>query len=70
MHRFNLCHDLLEEAQATTKRWPCCSSGCATAPRQLDWQRRFNTKPRELAHAQDRLTTRLAGIFRNVEAEG
>ena len=38
--------------------------------RQLDWQRHFNTKPRELAHAQDRLTTRLAGIFRKSMAAG
>ncbi|HZY86788.1 MAG TPA: PEP/pyruvate-binding domain-containing protein, partial [Gemmataceae bacterium] len=31
---------------------------------QLDWQRRYNTKPRELSHAQDRLTARLAGLWR------
>src|SRR5439155_2270531 len=30
---------------------------------QLDWQRNFNTKPRELAHAQDRLTLKLAAAF-------
>ncbi|MBV9122411.1 MAG: hypothetical protein JO112_03485, partial [Planctomycetes bacterium] len=65
MHRFHLCHDLLEAAQddeealALLFTWLRYSS-----IRQLDWQRRFNTKPRELSHAQDRLTTRLAGVWR------
>lgn len=65
MHRFNLCHDLMQSAQddpdalALLFVWLRFS-----AIRQLDWQRRFNTKPRELSHAQDRLTTRLAGLFR------
>ncbi|HEY7312625.1 MAG TPA: hypothetical protein VH643_24890, partial [Gemmataceae bacterium] len=65
MHRFNLCHDLLaraqddEEALALLFVWLRYS-----AIRQLDWQRRYNTKPRELSHAQDRLTARLAGIWR------
>jgi alpha-glucan,water dikinase len=65
MHRFNLCHDLLgkargdEDALALLFVWLRYS-----AIRQLDWQRRYNTKPRELAHAQDRLTRRLAQLFR------
>ncbi len=65
MHRFNLCHDLLagvpddQDALALLFAWLRFS-----AIRQLDWQRQFNTKPRELSHAQDRLTTRLAGIWR------
>jgi alpha-glucan,water dikinase len=65
MHRFNLCHDLLgvaqddEDALALLFAWLRYS-----AIRQLDWQRRYNTKPRELSHAQDRLTVRLAGIWR------
>ena len=69
MHRFNLCHDLLavaqddQEALALLFAWLRFS-----AIRQLDWQRRFNTKPRELSHAQDRLTTRLAGIWKRQTA--
>ncbi len=65
MHRFNLCHDLLEKVQddpdglALLFAWLRYS-----AIRQLDWQRRFNTQPRELSHAQDRLTTRIANIWR------
>lgn len=62
MHRFHLAWDLLD-------RMPRDSvPGLAlifvwlrfSAIRQLDWQRNFNTKPRELAHAQDRLTAKLA----------
>jgi len=69
MHRFNLCHDLLpeakddEEALALLFAWLRYS-----ATRQLDWQRRYNTKPRELSHAQDRLTTRLAGLWKRQPA--
>jgi len=36
-----------------------------SAIRQLTWQRKYNTKPRKLAHAQDRLTHKLAQIYRN-----
>jgi alpha-glucan,water dikinase len=66
MHRFNLCHDLLEtaredeEALALLFVWLRFS-----AIRQLDWQRHYNTKPRELSHAQERLTMRLANVWRS-----
>lgn len=66
MHRFNLCHDLLdkarddEDALALLFVWLRYS-----AIRQLDWQRRYNTKPRELSHAQERLTMRLANVWRS-----
>ena len=65
MHRFNLCHDLLDrvhgnpDGQALLYVWMRFS-----AIRQLTWQRNFNTKPRELAHAQDRLTNKLAQVYR------
>jgi alpha-glucan,water dikinase len=36
-----------------------------SAIRQLDWQRRFNTKPRELSHAQDRLTLKISDVCVN-----
>ncbi len=62
MHRFNLAWDLLDRIA------PDNVPGLAllfvwlrfSAIRQLDWQRNYNTKPRELAHAQDRLTMKLA----------
>jgi alpha-glucan,water dikinase len=66
MHRFNLCHDLLdrtgndEEGLALIYVWMRYSF-----LRQLDWQRNYNTKPRELSHAQDRLTLKLADMFIN-----
>jgi alpha-glucan,water dikinase len=61
MHRFNLCYDLLDAVQddpdglALLFAWLRFS-----AIRQLDWQRNYNTQPRELSHAQERLTLRLA----------
>ena len=38
--------------------------------RQLDWQRRYNTKPKELSHSQDRLTMRLAAIWKRNSTSG
>ena len=64
MHRFNLCHDLLQGAEddpdmlALLFVWLRFSF-----MRQLDWQRNYNTQPRELSHSQERLTTRLAEIY-------
>ena len=66
MHRFNLCHDLLDrvgnnvDGLAMLFVWLRFS-----AIRQLTWQRNFNTKPRELAHSQDRLTQKFAETFRS-----
>ncbi len=66
MHRFNLCHDLLdrtghdEEGLALIYVWMRYSF-----LRQLDWQRNYNTKPKELSHAQDRLTLKLADMYIN-----
>jgi alpha-glucan,water dikinase len=66
MHRFNLCHDLLAQAQDDADALALLFAWLRySAIRQLDWQRRYNTKPRELSHAQDRLTARLAGIWRS-----
>jgi alpha-glucan,water dikinase len=65
MHRFNLCHDLLDRVNSDVEGlallfvWLRFSS-----IRQLDWQRNYNTKPRELAHAQRRLTLKLAELYR------
>ncbi len=66
MHRFNLGHDLLdriekdEEGLALIFVWMRYSF-----LRQLDWQRNYNTKPKELSHAQDRLTLKLADMYIN-----
>jgi alpha-glucan,water dikinase len=64
MHRFNLCYDLLDrvrdggEGLALIFVWLRFS-----AIRQLDWQRNYNTKPRELSHSQERLTLKLADRY-------
>jgi len=66
MHRFNLCYDLLDRVRdnvyglALLFVWLRFS-----AIRQLDWQRNYNTKPRELSHSQDRLTLKLAEIYKD-----
>ncbi len=66
MHRFNLCHDLLAGVEEDPKALALLFIWLRfSAIRQLDWQRHYNTKPRELAHAQSRLTERLAEIYAN-----
>jgi alpha-glucan,water dikinase len=65
MHRFNLCYDLLDRIS------PNNEDGLAlifvwlrfSLIRQLDWQRNYNTKPRELGHSVDRLTLKLADRY-------
>ena len=64
MHRFNLCYDLLDRVRdnvdglALVFVWLRYSF-----IRQLDWQRNYNTQPRELGHAMDRLTLKLASLY-------
>jgi alpha-glucan,water dikinase len=65
MHRFDFACELLERIP------PDSTDGLAllfvwlrfSALRQLDWQRNYNTKPRELAHAQDRLSGKVADRY-------
>ena len=65
MHRYNLCSDLLN--RNTISEW---SLGIVfvwlrySATRQLDWQRNYNTKPRELSHSQKNLTYVFARLWR------
>lgn len=67
MHRFNLCHDLLGKIRLTNDSLSLIYVWLRySAIRQLDWQRRYNTKPRELSHAMDRLTLRVAEIYSSV----
>lgn len=66
MHRFNLAYELLEslgDADEQAYAWIFCWLRYS-ALRQLHWQRNYNTKPRELSHAQDRLTRLLADHHR------
>jgi alpha-glucan,water dikinase len=66
MHRFNRCHDLLPQAENDAGALALLFAWLRySAIRQLDWQRNYNTKPRELAQAQDRLTKKLAAVWRN-----
>lgn len=64
MHRFNLCYDLLEQAKGNLEAMALLYVWLRfSAIRQLTWQRNYNTKPRELAHAQDRLSNRLGELY-------
>ncbi len=68
MHRFNLCHDLLDRVKDSIEGLALIFVWLRfSAIRQLDWQRNYNTKPRELSHAMDRLTLKLADIYRESE---
>ena len=69
-HRFDLATELLDRVEIESPHslalifvWLRFS-----ALRQLDWQRRFNTQPRELAHAQDRLTRKLSECYAAAKA--
>lgn len=71
MHRFNLCYDLLDEVERDPAGMALLFAWLRfSAIRQLDWQRNYNTKPRDLAHAQHRLTTRLAALTETRDEPG
>src|SRR5439155_24099503 len=66
MHRFNLCYELLDRVRGSVDGLALlCVWLRFSAIRQLTWQRNYNTKPRELSHAQDRLTHKLADLYRS-----
>ncbi len=65
MHRFNLCHHLLDRVRGDVEGLALLFVWLRfSAIRQLTWQRKYNTQPRELSHAQDRLTHKLADLYR------
>ncbi|OAI50193.1 hypothetical protein AYO44_05850 [Planctomycetaceae bacterium SCGC AG-212-F19] len=69
MHRFTMCHELLGKAETDAEALALLFVWLRySATRQLDWQRSYNTKPRQLSHAQDRLTRRLAGIWKRSQS--
>ncbi len=65
MHRYNKCYDILNSIDINNQdcllwlyiwlRYSYC--------RQLDWQRSFNTKPKELAHSMNRLTCEITAKY-------
>jgi alpha-glucan,water dikinase len=70
MHRFNLCYDLLDKVRDDVEGLALIFVWLRfSAIRQLDWQRNYNTKPRELSHAMDRLTLKLADRYTNEPQE-
>ncbi len=70
MHRYHMAHDLLAKTQDDAEGLALLFAWLRySATRHLDWQRNYNTKPRELAAAQDRLTRRLAGLWKRGRPE-
>jgi len=64
MHRFDLCYELLGRVDGDVQGLALLFVWLRySAIRQLDWQRNYNTKPRELSHALDRLTQKLAETY-------
>jgi len=70
MHRYNLCHDFVSRVLKVESEEEAFEAWCVlfvwlrfSALRQLDWQRNYHTKPRELSSAQLRLTSRLAEVY-------
>jgi alpha-glucan,water dikinase len=71
MHRFNLCYDLLNKVRNNMEGLALMFVWLRfSAIRQLDWQRNYNTQPRELSHAEDRLTLKLADYYTREEPGG
>jgi alpha-glucan,water dikinase len=65
MHRFERCADLLRDSRGDPEALALLFVWLRYAAlRQLDWQRRYNTQPRSLTHAQDRLTRQVAELYR------
>jgi alpha-glucan,water dikinase len=70
MHRFTLCYELLDRVGNHTDSLALIFVWLRfSAIRQLDWQRDYNTKPRELSHAMDRLTLKLADRYKKAPAQ-
>lgn len=71
MHRFNMCNGFLhkfntsQEALAWIFVWMRYS-----ALRKLDWQREYNTKPKDLASSQKNLTLTIVQILKSASING
>lgn len=69
MHRFALCRDLLEQVGDDSQGLALLYTWLRFSQlRQLDWQRNYNTKPRELAHAQQALARLIARVYASTRA--
>jgi alpha-glucan,water dikinase len=65
MHRYRLCAELIDEGRVNPDALPLLLVWLRfSAMRQLDWQRNYNTQPRLLTEAQDRLTQSFALFWR------
>ncbi|MBP5233022.1 MAG: hypothetical protein J6333_06400, partial [Planctomycetes bacterium] len=64
MHRYNLANSLLAAAGGDAEQWKIIFVWLRySAIRQLDWQRNYNTKPRDLAGAQKSLVGHFGSLW-------
>ena len=68
MHRYNKCCDVINEWDENTPNeyWYWILIWLRYSyQRQLDWQRNYNTRPRELSNSMDRLSMLITGKYSN-----
>lgn len=66
MHRYELAKNLLAHANDALKQWQIIFVWLRySAIRQLDWQRNYNTKPRDLAWSQKMLSQKIGECWRD-----
>ena len=68
MHRYNKCYDIINEWDENTPNeyWYWILIWLRYSyQRQLDWQRNYNTRPRELSNSMDRLSMLVTGKYSN-----
>ena len=66
MHRYNMANSLLGDAAGDAAQWRIIFVWLRySAIRQLDWQRHYNTKPRDLAGAQKSLAGHFGMLWKD-----
>ena len=68
MHRYNKCCDIIHDwdEQTPNEYWYWILIWLRYSyQRQLDWQRNYNTRPRELSNSMDRLSMLVTGKYSN-----
>ena len=68
MHRYNKCCDVINDWDENTPNeyWYWVLIWLRYSyQRQLDWQRNYNTRPRELSNSMDRLSMLITGKYSN-----
>ena len=71
MHRFNLCNSWIQKVNGNTEAFAWIFVWMRySAIRKLDWQRKYNTRPSELASSQKNLTFSLVSLLKVANIDG